>query len=60
MGLKVRMIPGEKVVVGEFVITLDGWQGRGAKIDIEAPKHIDINRLKVWAAKEGEKNAVNK
>lgn len=60
MGLKVRVHPGEKVIIGDFVITLDGWQGRGAKIDIEAPKHIDINRLKVWVAKEGEKHVVNK
>ncbi|MGL4751668.1 MAG: carbon storage regulator [Aeromonadaceae bacterium] len=60
MGLKVNVSPGEQVVVGEFTITLLGLQGRAARLDITAPAHIEINRLKVWLAKEEAKHAVNK
>ena len=52
MGLKVRATTGQRIYIGDTVVTLVDASRGVAKLDIDAPDGVTVDREKVRQAKE--------
>ncbi len=57
MGMRIDLRPGDRVQVGDIIVTLEEKSGQRARLNIEAPESVRINKQpavsQVAAARSG-------